>query len=254
MSFCIADRIYREWQLNGGGNQFVGTHRGVAVGSDTVMRPFGRRAGGILTGISQCVTYTGGLGTVNRQFLDDIGNFVDSAVDGVSDAAAAGLDLAKEVIDGALAAIAEGSNVLLDVVVADGGEVEGGTVEDAEVVPKITVEEKKELQLEVAREKIDDPEGYKEKVQEAVEKKEAAVDAASEFGMPQDLIEAFQRAQALIELKRGVDIADVEIISKSAAEISQEGQAEVAALASNSTSELKSLKVSEDSPLTVATL
>lgn len=232
----------------------MGTHRGVDVGSDTVMRPFGRRAGGILTGISQCVTYTGGLGTVNRQLLDNIEISVDSALVGTSAVAVAGPDLAEGPIDGALATIAVGSNVQLDVVVADGGEVDGGTAEDAAVVPKITVEEKQELQLEVALEKIDDPEGYKEKVQEAVEKKDEVVDAATEFGMPPELIEAFQRAQALIELKRGVDIADVEIISKSATEITQEGQAEVTALASNSTSELKNLKVSEDSLLTVATL
>lgn len=67
MHHAYVDRVYGEWQNRGGGNSFTGEHGGVAVNAQTVMVPFGRQAGAILTGISQCVSYVGGGGTVSRQ-------------------------------------------------------------------------------------------------------------------------------------------------------------------------------------------
>lgn len=63
------DAIYREWQNAGGGNQFTGAHSGIPVNAQTVMQPFGRQAGGVLAGISSCVSYVGGGFSISRQVV-----------------------------------------------------------------------------------------------------------------------------------------------------------------------------------------
>lgn len=65
---AFIDSVYADWQRRGGGDEFSGTHGGGEVSDQTVMQPFGRTAGGILSGISRCVRYECSVGgAVSRQ-------------------------------------------------------------------------------------------------------------------------------------------------------------------------------------------
>lgn len=197
--FFYFNRVYREWQQNSSsrGNQFNGLHRGVQVNADTVMEPFGRTAGGILNGISECVTYSGGLGTVSRQATSGNSGNVSSARIGYI-----------------------GLNV---------GSVDSGTREQADKIPKISKSETEALILKAAKEKTTRPRAYSFKVKAAVDLKEATLAACRKFGTPQDVVEAFERCYSLVKLAQGgVDMTDK---NKSEAEIVAKGKQEIELIA-----------------------
>lgn len=207
------DRIYGEFQARGGGNTFAGEHEGNQVSQATVMQPFGRAAGDILSGISTCTSYVGGGGGVSRQAV------VSSNI--------------------TVQALVSGSTSL------------GGF---SSIIPTITKELKKKLQLAVARKKVSNPAGYKVEVAEAVEKKESCKTAAEQFGMSPRNVEAYVRTQALIFLTKGVDISEPEVVEETAAAVEQEGFNEVAALVSGQELQMKVAKISEAIATTVITL
>lgn len=126
--------------------------------------------------------------------------------------------------------------------------------EDDSTTPRITVERKKDLLLDVAKAKVSDPEGFKADLAKAIEETESVTAASEEFGMSAEGIEAFRRTNALINLEKGIDISEPEVLEKDAAEVVAEGQAEIAALVAGDEAPLKENKVSEESSLTVPTV
>lgn len=212
MHHAYIDMVYREWQNRGGGNQFTGEHSGAPVTAETVMTPFGRTAGSVINGISNCVQYSGSpsIAAVSRQQS------------------------------------------------GEGGELSGG---NGDIVPRISKTRKLKLQLRVARKKVDDADGYKTLVDDAVKQKEACKAAALKWGMSEEQVEAYERTQSLVELEQGVDISEPEVVEESAAEVAEEGSKELVALEkaleskeeAREDAEMKSKKWEEDAMDTVAT-
>lgn len=285
-----------------------------------MMSPFGRTAGGILAGISECVQYVGGVATVTRQFEFDImdmflgedeeplgeqvglsteeqepvdeeelfaeadeGPFVEedepldeegtvpfqgdgppallqdsprfavafSAPSVTEDVQPSLEPLSSSSTGLTLQTTPAGSEVLLNTVAITSGPVTDG---DSSIIPKITMAKKKGLLLMVAQKKATDPVGYKENVREAVVLKESCKSAAEQFGMAPANVEAYVRTQALIDLRKGVDISEPEVIFTAASQVGQEGEMEMAAIQAGLEAPLKEAKTSEVSSATVVTL
>lgn len=270
LDHAFIDRIYREWQNRGGTNQFAGTHQGVEVNAESAMSPFGRTAGGILAGISECVQYVGGVATVNRQLELDLLDMplesspaVAEAIPGPpvsepvsappapDDVQTAPEPLVSNSTELTVQNSAAGSEVLLDTVAITSGPVTDG---DNSIIPKITMAKKKGLLLMVAQKKVTNPVGYKEEVRVAVGMTESCKSAAEKFGMAPANVEAYVRTQALIDLKKGIDISEPEVIFEAAAQVEQEGAMEVAAIQAGLDAPLKAGKTSEFASASVVTL
>lgn len=106
---------------------------------------------------------------------------------------------------------------------------QAGSRNAGSIIPRITKKEKADLMLEVARRKVASPLLYRSAVAAAVSQTESTKKSASSFGMSVENIEGFERSQALVSLKKGVDISEPEIANMSVEEILQEGRREVAA-------------------------
>lgn len=126
--------------------------------------------------------------------------------------------------------------------------------DEGSTTPRITVERKKDLLLDVAKAKVNDPEGFKTDLAKAIEETESVSVASAQFGMSAEGIEAFRRTNALINLEKGIDISEAEVLQKEAAEVVAEGRAEIEALKAGDEAPLKENKVSEESSLTVPTV
>lgn len=83
--------------------------------------------------------------------------------------------------------------------------------------------------LEVARRKVASPAQYRSEVAVAVAQTESTKTSAAIFGLTETSLEGFERSQALVNLKKGVDISEPEITKLSVEEIREEGWREVAA-------------------------
>lgn len=180
------------------------------------MRPFGRTAGSILSGISQCVSYAGGARVSFRQAQ------------------------LNNVVDRHRAA-------------SDGHHMVWPMHGDGSIIPKIPMHRKMSLLLTVARRKREYPVRYQAEVKRAVAVTRAVKSAARRFGMSPDKCAGYEITQALIELERGIDISDADVIEKDPDQVRKDGIMEEAALLSGEETHMKAKKLSEWASDTVAT-
>lgn len=201
--------LFREWETRNGPYQFSGVQLGRRVNAQTVMIPFRRTAGEILSGISECVQYVGGseASTSSRQVRSDHRPDAENAA---SD-------------------------------------------DDESLIPRVTMERKRILLMDVARRKSTSPDVYKKELTHAIRLTKGVKEAAALFGASPKRVAAYERVQALIDLEKGVDISEPEVIDQSLSQIEQEGKQEIRLLSDGQQALMKAKKISEASYDTVAT-
>lgn len=188
MHHAFIDKLWREWQQGkdgapGRGNDFGGrqpadvNQNGFMVSSSTIMEPWGTSAQDTLDRISGCVGYANADGSVVSRKIA-----LPSSVH-------------------------QNGYVVSD---TNRKETKGVAQVNYEVVPVITEEEKDDLQLEVAKEKIQDPKAYEAKVLRANQVTTSCVEALKELRFPESYIALYQRLEGYGLLKEGgVDLGDV---------------------------------------------
>lgn len=284
MHHAFIDKIWREWQQAGGGNEFNGQHPangGQTVNENTRMQPWGTTAKETLERISSCVQYTNpGGGVTSRKLVvpksmrqeDGVSsnstdsNGEDTSLSGTeggeNDTSLGGADgsgvdanLSGADENGGDSSVSggDGNTVSTSVSGTDGNGVPKPDVDEV-VVPVISTGEKKGYQYEVALQKIADPGSYTEKVLEAAEVKEATKASCAQFNFPPEYIELFERVESFALLTSGVDLADVEVAQTgSTEEVRQEGVTEKAAIEQGNDNAIKPSKKDEAEATAVVT-
>lgn len=252
---AFVDRLWAEWQNQGGGNHFGGLQpafeedgvQPVEVTLDSPMRPWGTTAREVLNEVSDCVRYAGGEGDVARQVVDSENLGRNIVRQGGYNTNTNTGGLRKKFV----------SPFVEDAVAANAAWNANVTVMfefmNFRVVPRLTRERKKGYQLTVANEKIQTPQAYKALVRKAVELTDVTVDAMRKLGNSEASVGRFARLCSKAKLQNGVDLVDADIINKTDEEVVEEGRKEKAAIESGDESSLKAAKKDEASPVTVAT-
>jgi Common central domain of tyrosinase len=248
MHHAFVDKVWRQWQQAGGGNNFNGNHPAVGgspVGLDTVLQPWGRTARDILERISGCVQYAN-MGSVTRTFVETPQSVRQENVGNGSHAGVGGNGIDKiprttgDGIDSTPESTGESAANTSSIVM---GGTAAPTSANVSVVPVLSSAEKLGYQYEVAKEKIDNADVYKNKVQAAVAVIDATKQSCQNFEFPPDYIAIFQRVESFALLKTGLDLADAEVAANSSTEqIRQEGIKEKAAIEQGNNSALKAAK------------
>lgn len=119
--------------------------------------------------------------------------------------------------------------------------------------PRMRRDEKKSLQVAVARKKVADPVAYQTELKAALKECDSCKYAAEKLGMSPTNVEAFVRNVAIIKLQNGVDISEPEVVDEDPAMVQMMAQEEEDALGNDDEASLKEGKKSEDASNTVST-
>lgn len=242
MHHAFIDKVWREWQQGSGetpgrGNNFGGRQpydereHGYHVDLNTRIQPWNISVHDALERISGCVQYSNVHGSVVSR-----------------DIILAPTDVHQVGNGGEEASVTRRSNS------------KGTRQIDSDVIPVITEKKKDEYQLVVAKEKIENPKKYEEKVLKAERVRESCVESLKKLNCPTSFIETFQRLEAYgLLVAESVDFADVEVCKEAAAtgsteKIVAEGEAEKVAIEEGKDlGEVNIEKTDETKPTSVAT-
>jgi tyrosinase len=187
----FVDKIWRDWQLNGGGNAFGGTHgprkREVPAVATEVMLPWGRTVADILGGISGCVRYQE---ASTRPTMARSTRMSSTARD--------------------MMAVSRQANASNE---------------------KIGQTDVEELHYVVAEKKIANPEKYRGKAIQAEAVQTSIRLASMAAGLPSRMLERNADTFRKLALLRGVDVKDAPVVRNASAEvIATQGKIEMAAI------------------------